>query len=254
MAKTSVSTTVLGFPSLPLKYSNLFGNTGLVIEKQGELTTDLYGLSTCTTLWKCPTTSPQSIPKMFSQHPIYTFVNMERRRVSIESGYFVIAGEYAGVDGGTSASVFELCLGLGEEPIETHPRFNDFAGSPSSPANGAKFVDFETGKLTTDNERGMFDKFSPYVGGSLNEFGGISSYLDMGQAVWRERYVSVFRPGDISFVGHTQYPSGPVPNLGGGQNWLYQGVTYEQRGLCFTISREWRASGRRGWNSDIYGF
>lgn len=257
MAKTqAIGTTIFGFQSIPLKYSNLFGTTGLVIEKQGELTTDIFGLSTCTTVWRCPTTSPDQIPTMFSTHPLYSFVNLERRRVSIESGYYIIQGEYAGVDGGTSAPVYELCLGLGEQPIETHPKFTQFAGSASAPANSAKWVDFETGKVTQDNTRGVFRLFSAYLddGSTPNDFGGISTYLDMSQAVWRERYVSVARPADISFVGKIMYPEGPVPALGQGQNWLYQGVTYEQRGLCYTISKEWKASGLRGWNQDIYGF
>lgn len=243
----------MAFPSIPLNHSNFYGAHGLVIEKPGDLMTDIYGLSTCSTVAKCATTSPTAIPAMFSVHPIYTFLNLERRRVSIENGYYVIQGDYAGVDGSPFA-IYELCLGLGEEPIQTHPRFDEIAGSPSAPINGAKFLDFETQRISTDDDRGIFVEFSPYNGGVLNPKGGISSFLDMSQAVWRERYVSRSRPGDIAFVGHISFPSGPVPGLGSGQNWLYAGVTYEQRGLAYTVSREWRASGFRGWDSDIYGF
>jgi hypothetical protein len=191
---------------------------------------------------------------MFSVHPIYTFLNLERRRVSIESGWYIIQADYAGVDGSPFA-IYELCLGLGEEPIQNHPNFGAIAGSPSSPANGAIFVDFEQqDKVSTDNDRGIFQGFLPFVGGTLNPKGGITSFLDMSQAVWRERYVSTSRPGDIAFVGHISFPSGPCPGLGSGQNWIYAGVTYEQRGLAYTVSREWRASGFRGWDPDIYGF
>lgn len=191
---------------------------------------------------------------MFSVHPLYTFLNLERRRVSIENGYYVINGDYAGVDG-TTLPIYELCLGLGEEDIRTHPNFELIAGTPSSPLHGAIFVDKEDPTtITTDNDRGVFDKFQAYVGGELNPKGGLEAYLDASQAVWRERYVSRSRPGDIAFLGRTSFPEGPVPGLGSGGNWLYAGATYEQRGLCYTVSKEWRASGRRQWDSDVYGF
>jgi hypothetical protein len=247
----------MGFPIIPLQYQNFFGNKQLLLEKMGELTTDLYGLSTCTSAWSCPTDKPNLIPAMFIPHPYFPFVNMERRRITIAEGRFNIIGEFAGIDGFSTVPIYELCLGLGEEPIETHPNFVQFAGTPDAPINGAIFVDFETGQFSTDPSRAIFDKFTiinPSTN-QLNQFAGISTYFAPNQMVWRQRYYARDRPSDISRVGHVMTPEGPFPYIGGGygQNWLYQGVTYEQRGVCFSVSREWRASGWRGWDYTIYG-
>lgn len=247
------------FPLIPLQHSNIYGNTGLITESPGELMTDLYGLSTCTTVWKCPTTHPEYIPPMFAFHPLYPFVNMERRRVTIQGGFFIITGEFAGIDGGQTVPIYELCLGLGEDPIEVHPKFiSTLGGTPSAPLNNAIFVGPD-GSKSADDATGRFDYFPRQLSdGSDNPLGGISSFLDMSQAVWRERFYTTARPSDMSFVGHIESPEGPVPALGtiGGsvQNWLLQALTYEQRGLCYSVTKEWRASGFRGWNVDIYGF
>jgi hypothetical protein len=237
-----------------LDNSNYFGNRQLVIEELGEISTDLYGLSTCTVTAKCPWNRLDLVPNLFSYHPIFTYMNVERQRVRIKDGFLWITLEYAGVPGNTSP-IFELSLGLGSEPIETHVKFGThIAGSPSSPLNGAIFRDPSTGNITDDDSIGVFDTFAARVSGSVNLYAGIRSFLDFSQATWRMRFYTTARPTDISSLGKIVSPEGPAPGLGGNRNWLYQGLTYEQRGIVYGVCKEWKASGFRGWNSVIYGF
>ena len=57
---------------------------------------------------------------------------------------------------------------------------------------------------------------------------------------------------DFGDVGCVDFPEGNAPQLPTGRNWLYVGLVWEQRGLTYSVKKEWRASGRRGWNNDIY--
>lgn len=244
-------------PSATTNDFNYFGSTAF-LEDKGKLTTDIFGLQTCIARFKYPSsTAFSTLPSLFEAHPFYGWLRLERQEIDVTPGFLVITSGYAGIAGGVSEStpIYELCLGVGEEPIETHPKFQtDIAGTPSSPVHGAVFVDYETGKKTTDDEKGVFQEFLPIVGGSRNPFAGISSYLSPDQLTWRQRKVTTTRPASISDVGKIATPVGSPPSLGGGsRNWLLLAITYEQRGLVYFVTTEWRASGPTGWNSTIYG-
>jgi hypothetical protein len=221
----------------------IFGNEGLIPEDPGELMTDIFGLSTVTTVWKCPIDRRNLIPPMLVQHPIYTFANMERRRIQMGQGYLIITGDFAGVEGTTSIPIYELCIGVADEPIVTHPKFaGSIGGTPSDPLNGAIFLGPD-GQVSSDNETAQF----AYFNHSTN-FVGIESYLAADQMTWRERYVSRFQP-NASNVGYINFPPGGPP---GASNWIQISANFEQRGLSYFITNEWRAGGRRGWNNTIY--
>src|SRR5215472_7929154 len=237
--------------SLVPQYSHSYGNQLLVIEVPGELVTDLYGLSTCTLIATAPMNRLDLVPGLFTPHPIWTYLTVERQRVTIKDARLNIALDYAGVPGSTQP-IYELVAGVGEEPIETHPRFIYFAGRPSAPLNGAWFIDPNSGQQSDNDDTAIFSHFTLLVDGALNPKAGISAYLDFSQACWRQRYYSTAYPNDAAYLGSIQWPPG-APSLGASRNWIYQGLTFEQRGIVYGITREWKASGFRGWDPDIYG-
>jgi len=234
---------------------NYYGSEAF-LEDQGRLTTDIFGLQTATARFKYPSSTPfATVPSLFDAHPNYGWLHIERQEIDVAPGFLIITNGYAGIAGGLSASapIYELCVGVGEEPIETHPDFaTTIAGTPSSPLNGAIFVDYETGKKTTDDDKGVFQEFLPIISGARNIYAGVTAFLSPDQLTWRERLVTTSRPSDISNVGHIDSPSGPAPSLGGSRNWLLMGITYEQRGIVYFVTTEWRASGPSGWITDIY--
>jgi hypothetical protein len=233
---------------------NVYGNTGLILESPGSNVTDIYGLETCTAVFK---SAVGEVPAMFTYHPVFTWLNLERRRVDLSPegnrGFTVTTGEFAGISGPT-VPIYELDLGLSEEPIETHPKFvTDIAGTASAPLNGAIFVDEGTGLITSDDAHAVFSKFVSTIAGDRNPFAGITSYLDFSNSIWRKTEMLATNPTDLTLLGDIATPAGPAPALDTGQNWLFIGMSYIQRGLVYSVKWEWRASGRRGWNETIYG-
>lgn len=213
--------------------SNLqqYGNRGLILEEPGELNTDIYGLSTATAVFKCPQSNYGLVPAMFSAHPYFGFVRMEKRKIKNTPGFLMISCDYAGLQG-TSVPIDELILGGSEEPIETHPRFSYLAGTPSSPINGAIFTDAE-GRISTDDSRGIFRGWratSPLV--------GVDSYFSPNQITFRRSYVSSYFPNVSLRIGH-------IESYG-----LYVGASVQQRGIVFFVQEEWRGG---NWNPLIYG-
>ena len=231
------------------------GNLGVLMSDPGTLTTDRTKLQTCTAEFTCPANSFRSLPNIGSVHPIFGTITMERRVVSVKGAYAVAQCCYAGIDEDETAPVYETISGLCESPIETHPNFTAFAGTPSAPINGANFrkgdmIVNAASPSTTGDSGYVFEGFDVMVGGVRNEFAGVTSYLEAGQITFRATWnVRKWVPG--SAAGKIGSPSGPAPAIVG--TWLDMGFTSTQRGSVYQVSREWRASGRRGWNAQIYG-
>jgi len=194
-------------------------------------------------------------------HPYNTRLWMEQQEIVYTADGAQAVCAYAGVQyENLEKPSYELIIGMEESPISTHPNFLTIAGTPASPANGALFVDPETGSVSTDNAAGVFDRFLPYVGGSLNAKAGIEAYLDP-VVTYRESYVSYVLPSASGFGKIVSDVPGPgFRGSLGRRNWLYVGYTYRRRGdpggatnrVVYEIAKEWKLSGRNGWDTQIY--
>jgi hypothetical protein len=213
---------------------DFFGEDGLYLESFGQLHTDIYGLSTATATWVSPA-DVMKYPDMYSPHPIWSFLHMERRTVSVEYGFVRTMGEYAGFEA-LPIPVVEYTTAVNEEPITTHHNFETFAGTPASPQNGAEFRDPVTNKISNDNNVGVFERF---WSNPPNAFSGVTSYL-APVLVKRITTITPFPDGFTSQVGH----------LSGGM--LCTMVSVTQRGIVFQSVVEYRGAGPRGWNTAIY--
>lgn len=131
------------------------------------------------------------------------------------------------------------------EPIDSHPNFKVFAGTPTAPLNGAVF----------DPNGGGFKYFAPIVEDNINPFAGIRSYyMPISRLTNNTIEQSWPSATEIGVVGKIAAPSGSAPTLPGGRNWLYTGMTVRNIGnIYFEIQRSYAASGPRKWNEDIYG-
>lgn len=213
---------------------NYFGRSGLWLESFGQLHTDIYGLSTATAMWASPIDA-MAYPSMYSPHPVWNFLHMEKRTVSVEYGYIRTVGEYAGFEG-IPVPVIEYSSAVNEAPIQTHPDFLSFAGKPSAPQNGAVFRDPATGKVSTDDNLGVFEKF---WSNPPNEWAGVESYL---QPVLVTR-ITTIGPNPTASTGEVGQLFGSL---------LTTGVTVTRRGIVYQTVVERRAGGGRGWNSSLY--
>lgn len=197
-----------------------------------------------------------------SAHPYRPHLFMENQRLLFTPVGARLECTYAGLQFQfREIPVYELVIGMEESPIETHPKFLTIAGKPSAPVNGALFVDVETGAVTTSNTRGVFERFAPYVGGNLNDLAGVEAFLDP-VVTYRQSFTTFSLPSISGFGEITTSLPGPgMPGNLGKRNWLYLGFTYRRRGdpdgtqsrIVYEVNKEWRLSGRNGWNSTIYG-
>lgn len=212
------------------------GLLGLWVESFGTLTTDIYGLSTATAVYVSPAHAIR-YPAMLSAHPIWNFMHIEKRTVSLtDYGFCRATCEYAGFEG-TPVPIIEWGSGVSSEPIETHPDFESFAGKPSAPLNDAVFVDIETGDKTTDNARG---KFSHFAGNpATNQFTGITSFLN-SYLTKKETRIESTPINVLSGVGHID---GTLLKIG---------ASSTQRGIVYQNTQEWRGGGLKPINATIY--
>ena len=198
-------------------------------------------------------------------HPYRSWLYMETQQIQyLPHGARAVCG-YAGVQNQyLDRPVYECVMGMEESPIEVHPNFQTLAGKPSAPTNGALFLDPETGSITTNDLRGIFDRFRPFVksGGSTvkNPKAGIEAFLDP-VATYRESFVSLSLPSASGFgTVVTSLPGPGLPGVLGRRNFLYLGYTWRRRGdpngiqsrVLYEVNKEWRASGRNGWDTDVY--
>lgn len=221
------------------------GTIGWILEKNGVLQTDRFGMSSATAKWARydlgGNVDPGQPVFFGNSHPLWTFLTCDKVSVEHTGTHWEAEANFFGVLG-TPTPIYELDLRTSEEPIESHPNFVQFAYPVGT--NGSRF----------DPVDGSFLGFVPLYNGTdvtNPTWAGVRGYLAPG-AVWRKCYVSTVQPNDISIVGKIDTPEGSPPAIRSGSNWLYTGLNWEQRGLVYSVKKEWLLSGRQGWNADIY--
>ena len=239
------------------------GDQGLNLSDPGKIRVDRYGLATCTAVFTCPVEKFASLVLAFgTPHPIAKGLGIERMEIDLKGPFATISAEYAGLLNASfeNQAVYELVDGVAEEPIETHRKFTDFAGDPTAPLNGATFRSISTGLIVTSAKPAaamgdyVFDSFSVYSAGTLNPFAKMERYLEPGQVTWRKTWHAIATPATLAGIGKiATAPEGPAPTLEDDATWLDMGITSNQRGLAYSLIHEWRGSGRRGWNTTVYG-
>jgi hypothetical protein len=211
----------------------LWGQTGMWVESYGTLTTDIYGLSTATAIYVSPAAAIQ-YPAMGASHPLWSFMHIEKRTVSLNDyGFCRATCEYAGFEG-EPEPVEEWAAGVASQPIQSHPNFESFAGTPSSPNNDAVWVDVSTNEPTTDNGRGVFSHFA-----GTGPFAGVTSYLDP----YMTKKVTQLSRSPIVVLSGVGHADGTL---------LKMGSSSIKRGIAYQNTEEWRSGGRRGINLEIY--
>jgi hypothetical protein len=232
--------------------AQLHGNSGLILDASGELSSDRYGLWTGRCRFRFPPKKWELLPAGLAPHPHAPWALAEKQTVSFTPGLWTLTVEYAGTPVESSEPVYESRRGTGQEPIETHPKFvSHIAGTPSSPLNGALFVD-EEGLPTADNQRGIFRGFRLIVDGGRNPYAGLNAYLAVNNTIWSKSWTQKKKPSQ-SAVGKISSPDGPQPGYPGGVNWISLGVDYTLRGGAFACNAQWLGSGPGGWNDVVYG-
>ena len=235
------------------------GATSVVTQISERFETDRFGVDSIEMTVEIPNASFPS--QMLLEGAIYparppasssAFPNMSLTRRTGQRGkpgWWTVNYVFEGFLISAPDPTYELTTSLSQEPIQTHPDFATFAGTPSTdpPINGSVFVDPDTG-FESRKSNAIWKEFA--FKGTANEKAGIESYLAPG-CEWRETKFQTTEPTGICDVGTIENPAGPNPTLSG-RDWLAWGETYVRRGYVYQVTSTWRLSGRNGWDTDIY--
>jgi len=218
-----------------------------------------FGIASATMGFICPFHSSASLVNAVKTHPDFDWLkrrsavatreeaNLGRVIVTFEG---IPPEEEAGTEGEvTEGRLFYSLRGaLSTEPIETHPRFSQFAGTKGNELNGAKF-DTTTGKFlgfnsqTTDAHKKKFGVRSYIAPTVIYEQNWIRSGVS-AQAV----QISANRLGAID----PPPSSNVLPQVNASRSWILSGCDVFQIGEGVQQNKQWRLSGPAGWDPDWY--
>jgi hypothetical protein len=219
------------------------------------LAVDREGKWTATQVFLCHRNSiTKLMPRPGTPHPEISFISVDNASAQVSEGDIAqITCSYAGTDNTdneASKTTYSLGLSLSEEPLLSNKKFQSLddgevdalqaiISGKDKDAAGASYKDKVTsvlGKKALEKiQRGQTSYYSPKV-------------------TWRQATVrkASAASSDLQKIGKIDEPDGRQPSLSDGRNWLYNGVTQTQEGGSYRIEREWIASDRGGWDSDIY--
>jgi hypothetical protein len=189
-------------------------------------------------------------------------INVVLTTVSVKKvgGIAEVTQTYTGGDA-SAPDVYEVVASVSEEPIASHVAFTASTGIYST-----SIVQASGGAITQDSgasggavftTAGQFVEFTKT---STNGFFGVQSYLSP-QVTYRRIYSAGTAPSSgittqVSCIFST--PDGDPPTIATGRNWLLTSLVWRCNGNQTTgagqyeITKEYRASGNKGWNNGIY--
>jgi hypothetical protein len=132
-----------------------------------------------------------------------------------------------------------------EEPIETHPDFDQlYKKYKGRPEPGTSKFGYWEKIIQLDGKQ----QFNPLY--------GVTHFLSVG-LIWTHTSIARSLPSNLlARVDCIDKPKGhgamQPPPLKGKRNWLQLAPTVQERGNAIQIARRWLASGKNGWNQDMY--
>lgn len=208
--------------------------------------------------------SAVSLVQNFKQHPDFPFMTRKSAQITREeAGWSTVKITFEGIS--DTEAKYSVRGTTSTEPIESHPDFTEFAGKwydATTWVNGAEFI------KKGQKDQGKFLGFRvedpgedpPEEGEESNQKAGVKSYLEGGM-LFRETLTvkeddtsGARNAADMEDLGKISEP----PNVNtfvqieDGRNWLLVTCSIEEVGKGIKVTREWRLSGRNGWDPDIY--
>jgi hypothetical protein len=177
-----------------------------------------------------------------SAHPIWTDLFCKSVSIRKHGTGAIITANYEGSESWDSENdsgenTVEVSCTMREEPIESHPNFTYWAGTPDEPKCG---IFDDDGKFAGWN--------SKTEGGRI--MAGVKSYLVPSYS-GSVNYVSQNQPG-LGGIGGIGGANG-LPSVGGKYQWMRTGISFQRLADGkFKVSESYLLSGPNGWNRYIY--
>lgn len=179
-----------------------------------------------------------NLPRMKSAHPRESRCEIYNREITyLPLRKVQLVASYFGLISNKTDPIISYTPNTDKEPIETHPLFEEFAGTKASPKNGAKFDD-ETGEFL-----GFYDQ-------SIKDLFGAAHYLVPATMVsltyWQSSVPSLSKRMSIksSIPGFRKPPDV--------KNFLLLDIPYRQIGSFYQLTEQYLGSGPNGFSTKIY--
>lgn len=216
-----------------------------ILQSSGERVVSEDSVATCSATWFVyPYEAAQSNSPIISKssHPIWSGLFCKSVSIKKYGTGAIITAQYEGSESWSSTddsneNTVEVACTMREEPIESHPKFEYWAGTPEKPNAG---IFDEDGKWTGWNQK--------TAGGKIMR--GVKSYLVPSYS-GSVSYVSRGRPslGGIGNIGG----SGSLPSVGGKYQWMRTGISFQSiADGKYRVTETYLLSGPNGWNRYIY--
>jgi hypothetical protein len=153
-----------------------------------------------------------------------------------------------------------------ETPIEQHPKYKDVTDKDKQLMQELKNGRFKRAEVQPEDAR-LFEtrvddegveqiEFTDELAIELADFisSGVLTYLN-ATPIYTYTYPSPKQPtaSVLNKVGKIEPNPKGAPSVTEGRNWLMTALNFDYDGVIYTISGEFRLSGKGGWDERIYG-
>lgn len=216
------------------------------LRDSGERIVSADSVATCSATWFCyPYSAALAHCPIVnkSPHPIWNGLYCKSGGIKRHGEGAIITAQYEGSefvwdsDKDSSENTVEVSCTMREEPIESHPDFERWAGSPDKP------------------NCGIFDDDGKFIGWNSKTQGGkimagVKSYLVPSYSA-AIGYISRGMPS-LGGIGSIGGGSG-LPAVGGNRQRMCTGISYNKMADGkYKVSITYLLSGPNGWNKYIY--
>lgn len=215
-----------------------FYANGVSIQPGYSLTEKNDGTIEGNVVYECDMAYFANLPRMFSAHPRESRCECYNREITyLPLKKVRLTASYFGLISKKTNPILAYSPNTDKDSIETHPMFTSFAGTPSTPKNGAQF-DVETGEFL-----GFFDY-------TKKEFFGVRHYLAPATLVsltyWQSRVPSLRnRMKIVNSIDGFRKP----PDV---KNFLLLDSPYRQIGSHYQVTEQYMGSNSDGFSKTIY--
>jgi hypothetical protein len=143
-----------------------------------------------------------------------------------------------------------------QEPIETHPKFNGLQGGGTVTDADLSAIRLSLSSGSAPNFTGTGAALTAAQGLYQLMLKGVTHYYTPSGVTYSETFDETARP-NLNELCSVDRPPSDAPTLRQGSNWLQIGLRAQKvyqpdTGSSFwRVTREWLASGPRGWNADF---
>ena len=190
------------------------------------------------------------LPEEGATHPDDRRLELFTREITRTTlGHVEMVGHFLGLKDDPTDKVISYTGPPDRERIETHPDFNDMAGTAESPQNGALWWDQLRNGPADATSDSNYTTFRGFVSNTNAEVYGVEYYLKPSTQVnltwWQTDVPKVERMVIVDDIK-------PFPKPDGVENFLLVDTPFRQVGAHYQVTQILLGSGSGGWSETIY--